>query len=62
VWLRLKRGSSGITASVSTNGSSWRTVGTVSLGMTSKSVVGLVVASGSTTLRSTATFDNVVVP
>jgi len=62
VWLRLKRGSGGITASVSTNGSSWRTVGTVSLGMTSKSVVGLVVASGSTSARATATFDNVRVP
>ncbi|MBP1634246.1 MAG: hypothetical protein H6Q10_820 [Acidobacteria bacterium] len=62
VWLRLARTSTTVTASISTNGSTWRTVGSVSLALTSKSVVGLAVASHGTTLRNTSTFDNVSVP
>ncbi len=62
VWLRLARNSTGITASVSTNGSTWQTVGRSTLAVTSKAVLGLAVASHSTSLRATATFDNVRVP
>jgi hypothetical protein len=62
VWLRLTRSSSTVTASVSSNGTTWRTVGTTSLALTSQSVVGLAVASHSTSLRATATFDHVQVP
>ena len=62
VWLRLTRSSSTVTAAVSTNGTTWRTVGSAALALTSRSVVGLAVASHSTSLRGTATFDNVRVP
>jgi regulation of enolase protein 1 (concanavalin A-like superfamily) len=61
VWLKLKRSSSTITASVSTNGSTWRTVGTTTLALTSKSQFGLAVTSHDTASRDTATFDNVSV-
>jgi hypothetical protein len=61
VWLRLVRNSTTVTASVSTNGTTWRTVGSTALALTSKSVVGLAVSSRDGTQRNTATFDNVTV-
>lgn len=61
VWLKLKRSSSTITASVSTNGTTWRTVGTTSLSLTSKSQFGLAVTAHDKTTRDTASFDNVSV-
>jgi hypothetical protein len=62
VWLRLVRSSSTITASISSNGSTWTTLGKATLStLSSKSQVGLVSNSHDTTQRNTATFDNVTV-
>ncbi len=61
VWLRLTRSGSTVTASVSSNGTTWRTVGSTTLALTSSSVVGLAVSSHNTTLRNTSTFANVTV-
>jgi hypothetical protein len=61
VWLRLVRSGTSVTASVSGNGSSWRSIGSVSLALTSTSVVGLAVSSSDRTQRAVSWFDNVVV-
>jgi hypothetical protein len=61
VWLRLVRSATTVTASVSSDGSSWRTVGSVSLALSSSSVVGLVATSRDWTIYNTSTFDNVTV-
>jgi regulation of enolase protein 1 (concanavalin A-like superfamily)/phosphatidylserine/phosphatidylglycerophosphate/cardiolipin synthase-like enzyme len=60
-WLRLARSGSTITASFSSNGSSWTTIGTTSVGMASSVYVGLAVCSHVTGTLATATFDNVTV-
>lgn len=60
-WLKLVRNSTTVTASVSSNGTTWRTIGSASLALTSKSLVGLAVTSHDQTQRNTTTFDNVTV-
>ncbi len=59
-WLRLARVGSKVTASISTDGKTWRTVGSTTVGFTN-AYVGLAVTSGNTTLRNTAAFDSVTV-
>ena len=60
-WLRLARAGSTVTASVSADGTTWRVVGTKTLSMGANVYVGLAVTSHNTTMRNTATFDNVTV-
>ena len=60
-WLRLVRVGSTVTASVSADGTTWRTVGTTTVTMGTSMYVGLAVTSHNTGLRNTATFDNVTV-
>jgi len=60
-WLRLARDGTTVTASVSADGTTWRTVGTVTVSMGSSAHVGLAVNSHNTGTRNTATFDNVSV-
>jgi len=60
-WLRLARNGTTVTASVSADGTTWRTVGTVTVSMGSSAHVGLAVTSRNTGTRNTATFDNVSV-
>jgi len=57
-WLRLARNGTTVTASVSADGTTWRTVGTVTVSMGSSAHVGLAVTSHNTGTRNTATFDN----
>jgi len=57
-WLRLARSGSTFTASVSADGTTWRTVGSTTVTMGSNVFVGLIVCSHTTTLN-TSTFDNV---
>jgi regulation of enolase protein 1 (concanavalin A-like superfamily) len=57
-WLRLARVGSRVTASVSSDGTTWRRVGSTTVGFTS-GAMGLAVTSHTTTQRSTAVFDNV---
>ncbi len=59
-WLRLARVGSTVTASISADGTTWRTVGSTTVGFGS-AYVGLAVTSHDTTLRNTSTFDNVTV-
>jgi hypothetical protein len=59
--LRLVRGGSTVTGSASTNGSTWTTIGSATLGLSSKSQVGLAVNSHDVTQRSTAAFASVTV-
>ncbi len=60
-WLKLERSGNTVTASVSSNGSTWSTVGstTVSFGATAR--LGLVVNSHNTGVLNTSTFDNATV-
>jgi regulation of enolase protein 1 (concanavalin A-like superfamily) len=60
-WVRLVRSGSTITASVSTNGTSWSTVGSSTFTMSSSALIGLVSHSHTTSALATATFDNVTV-
>ncbi len=60
-WLRLARVGSTVTASVSADGTTWRVVGTTTVSMGASAYVGLAVTSHNTTVRNTATFDNVTV-
>jgi regulation of enolase protein 1 (concanavalin A-like superfamily) len=59
-WLKLTRSGTTVTAAVSSNGSTWTTVGSTTLNIASSALVGLVVCSSSSAL-STATFDGVSV-
>jgi hypothetical protein len=61
LWVRLVRAGSTITASRSTNGTSWTSIGSASVSMASTCYVGLVVASGNTSTLNTAVLDNVSV-
>ena len=61
VWLKLERRASTFTASRSANGSSWTTIRSVTLSMSSTALVGLAVASHSSAAGLTATIDNVTV-
>ena len=59
LWVRLARSGSTVTASRSTNGSTWTTIGSVSVPMGTNYYVGLAVASGSTSTLNTSVMDNV---
>ncbi len=61
-WLRLVRVGTQITAYTSANGSTWRTVNTITLSsLTSTLYAGLAVTSTASSQLSTATFDNVTI-
>ena len=60
-WVRLTRTGSTITAAVSTTGSTWTTVGTVSITMGSTIQAGLAVSSHVDGTLATARFSNVTV-
>ena len=59
IWVRLVRADDVITASKSTNGTSWTTVGSVNITMGTNCYIGLVTSSGSTTTLNTSRIDNV---
>lgn len=61
VWVRLTRVGNDITAYSSVNGTSWTTVGTVTVTMASNCYIGLSVGSGNTTGLNASTFDNLTV-
>ena len=61
VWLKLSRSGSSITGSMSSNGTTWTTVGSTSTSMTANTYFGLVVTSHDTSRLNTSTFDNVSV-
>ncbi len=58
VWLRIVRAASTFTASYSTDGTSWTTIGSRTFAMNAFARGGLAVASGSNATTSTATFSN----
>jgi hypothetical protein len=58
-WLKLTRTGSTVTASVSSNGSTWSVVGSTSTTIPSSARIGLVVTSHDVSTRNTSTFDNV---
>ncbi len=58
-WLKLSRAGSTVTASISTDGSAWTTLGTTTLA--GSALIGLAVTSHDTTILNQASFDNVVV-
>ncbi|HSK10487.1 MAG TPA: BACON domain-containing carbohydrate-binding protein, partial [Vicinamibacterales bacterium] len=60
-WIRLARRGSTITASVSADGATWRTVGSRSLSLPSTVYAGMAVTSHVTSTRNTSTFDQVSV-
>ena len=63
IWVRLVRSGNTVTASKSTNGTSWTTIGSATVTMAGNCYVGLAVASGGTTTLNTSIMDNVsVVP
>jgi len=61
-WLRLVRSGSTVTGMESVDGTTWTTVGTVSIAMTSTVYVGLAVTSHTTSASATAVIDQVSVP
>jgi regulation of enolase protein 1 (concanavalin A-like superfamily) len=61
LWVRLVRSGNTITASRSTNGTSWTTIGSATVTMASNCYVGLAVASGSTITLNTSVMDNLTV-
>ena len=61
LWLKLARRGSTVTAFRSTNGTSWTTIGQVTLALPSTFYVGLAVTSRDVGSLSTATFDNVTI-
>jgi regulation of enolase protein 1 (concanavalin A-like superfamily) len=60
-WLRLVRSGSTVTGYVSSNGTSWTTVGSTTLSIGSSARIGLAVTSHNTGALNTSTFDNVAV-
>jgi regulation of enolase protein 1 (concanavalin A-like superfamily) len=60
-WVRLQRSGSTFTSYVSTNGTSWTTVGSVSITMASSVYVGLAVTAHNNAAICTVTFDNVTI-
>jgi regulation of enolase protein 1 (concanavalin A-like superfamily) len=60
-WLRVARTGNMVTASVSTNGTTWATVGQVSVTLAPSVWVGLAVTSHDPTRLATGTFDSVTV-
>jgi regulation of enolase protein 1 (concanavalin A-like superfamily) len=61
VWVKLARVGNVFTASRSTNGTTWTTVGSQTITMASSVFIGLIVCSHTTTALNTSTFDNVSV-
>jgi regulation of enolase protein 1 (concanavalin A-like superfamily) len=59
LWVKLARSGSTITASRSTNGTAWTTIGSATVSMATTCYVGLVNASGTTTTLNTSVIDNV---
>jgi regulation of enolase protein 1 (concanavalin A-like superfamily) len=63
VWLKLTRSGSLVTGAISTDGVSWRTVGSLASAIASNALMGLAVTSHTTSALNTSTFDHVsVVP
>jgi regulation of enolase protein 1 (concanavalin A-like superfamily) len=60
-WLKLSRSGSTVTASVSSNGSTWTTVGSTPTTIPTSALIGLIVTSHDVNTRNTSTFDNVSV-
>jgi len=60
-WLRLTRDGNAVTAAVSSDGATWRTVGSTSVTMAASVYVGLVVCSHTAGSRNASTFDHVTV-
>jgi subtilisin family serine protease len=60
-WLKLVRTGSTVTGFASPDGTSWTTVGTTSVTMSSTAFVGLIVTSHDTTRTNTSMFDSVAV-
>jgi hypothetical protein len=60
-WLQLARSGSTFTGSVSADGVTWTTVGTITVSMASSARTGLAVTSHTTSTLTKATFDNVLV-
>jgi regulation of enolase protein 1 (concanavalin A-like superfamily) len=58
-WVRLARSGNVITASVSTNGTSWTTVGTATINLPATALFGVAVSSHDASQLATATFENV---
>ena len=61
VWLQLTRVGSTFTGSISTDGVTWRAVGTVSIPMVNNVLAGLAVTAHDNTKLSTGTFGNVAI-
>ena len=61
VWLKLTRSGSTITASTSTDGTTWTTVGSTTISLTDPVTIGLFNCAHSGSALNTATFDNVSV-
>jgi PKD domain len=60
-WLKLTRSGSTFVGSMSADGVTWRTMGSVTVSMAANAVVGLVVTSHDATVLNTSTFDHVSV-
>ncbi len=60
-WVRVVRSGNTFTASVSTNGSTWSTVGSVNISMASTTYAGLAVTSHNNAVAATATFSQVTI-
>jgi phosphatidylserine/phosphatidylglycerophosphate/cardiolipin synthase-like enzyme/regulation of enolase protein 1 (concanavalin A-like superfamily) len=60
-WLKLSRAGNTVTASVSSNGSSWTAIGTTPVSFSASAYMGLVVSSHNTGALNTSTFDTVSV-
>jgi hypothetical protein len=60
-WVKLVRVGGTLTGSVSSDGSTWTTVGQTSISMASSVYIGLAVTAHDTTQLNTSTFDNVTV-
>jgi len=60
-WLKMVRSGSTVTGYVSSNGSTWTTVGSTTVSIGSSALAGLAVTSHNTSVLNTSTFDNVTV-
>ena len=61
LWVRLARSGTTVTASRSTNGTSWTTISSATVTMSTTCYVGIAVASGSSSTLNTSVIDNVSV-
>ncbi|QHW33743.1 hypothetical protein GZH47_25045 [Paenibacillus rhizovicinus] len=60
-WVKLQRAGNVFTSSISSNGTTWTQVGTVTVSMSSSAYVGLAVTAQNNTTLNTTTIDNVTV-